>query len=79
MYSNFEITIRLLGGLLSAYQLDGDKSFLDLAVDLADRLLPAYHSPTGMPYRFVNLKTGKTKGVVSNPAEIGTNLLKWGR
>ena len=29
---SFEITIRLLGGLLSAYQLDGDRRFLDLAV-----------------------------------------------
>lgn len=31
---NFEITIRLLGGLISAYQLDGDKRFLDFAEDL---------------------------------------------
>src|SRR5512138_2829020 len=37
----FEITIRLLGGLQSAYELDGDKNFLGLAKDLADRLLPA--------------------------------------
>ena len=74
----FEVNIRLLGGLLSAYQLDGDKRFLDLAVDLADRLMPAFNSPTGMPYRFVNLKTGKTSGAVSNPAEIGTLILEWG-
>ena len=45
----FEVNIRLLGGLLSAYQLDGDARFLDLAIDLANRLLPAFDSPTGMP------------------------------
>jgi len=74
----FEINIRLLGGLLSAYQLDGDKKFLDLAQELADRLLPAFSSPTGMPYRYVNLKTGNTKDPINNPAEIGTLLLEWG-
>lgn len=74
----FEINIRLLGGLLSAYQLDGDKGFLILAEDLAKRLLPAFESPTGMPYAYVNLKTGKTKDLLSNPAEIGTLLLEWG-
>ncbi|NJN43747.1 MAG: glycoside hydrolase family 47 protein [Anaerolineae bacterium] len=74
----FEINIRLLGGLLSAYQLDGDERFLNLAIDLADRLLPAFDSPTGMPYRFVNLATGATKDPLSNPAEIGTFLLEWG-
>jgi ER degradation enhancer, mannosidase alpha-like 2 len=75
---NFEITIRLLGGLLSAYQLMGDSRLLGLADDLGQRLLPAFASRTGMPYRFVNLKTGKTRGVESNPAEIGTLLLEFG-
>jgi mannosidase alpha-like ER degradation enhancer 2 len=74
----FEINIRMLGGLLSAYQLDGDKRFLDLAVDLANRLMPAFDSPTGMPYRYVNLKTGATSDSISNPAEIGTLILEWG-
>jgi mannosidase alpha-like ER degradation enhancer 2 len=75
---NFEITIRLLGGLLSNYQLSGDKRMLDLAQDLGKRLLPVFNSPTGMPYVFVNLKTGATKGAISNPAEIGTLLLEFG-
>lgn len=78
LVSNFEVTIRLLGGLLASYELDGDKMFLSQAVELADRLLPAFASPTGMPYRFVNLKTGKTDGQVSNPAEIGTLSLEFG-
>lgn len=75
---NFEITIRLLGGLLSSYQLTGDKRLLELADNLGNRLLPVFNSPTGMPYMYVNLKTGKTRGAVSNPAEIGTLLLEFG-
>jgi glycosyl hydrolase family 47 len=75
---NFEITIRLLGGLLSSYQLTGDDRLLDLAANLGNRLLPVFDSPTGMPYMYVNLKTGKTRGAESNPAEIGTLLLEFG-
>ena len=75
---NFEVTIRLLGGLLSAYEMTGDDRLLKLADDLGTRLLPVFNSPTGMPYRFVNLKTGKTSGAKSNPAEIGTLILEFG-
>jgi mannosidase alpha-like ER degradation enhancer 2 len=75
---NFEITIRLLGGLLSGYQMTGDPRLLRLAQDLGARLLPAFGSPTGMPFTFVNLKTGQTSGPRSNPAEIGTLLLEFG-
>ena len=75
---NFEITIRLLGGLLSSYQLTGDKRLLELADELGTRLLPAFNTPTGMPYVFVNLKTGAVKGVESNPAEIGSLLIEFG-
>lgn len=75
---HFEISIRLLGGLISAYELDGDKRLLDLAKDLADRMAPVFNSPTGMPYRFVNLKTGKTRGRLTGPAEIGTYILEYG-
>ena len=75
---NFEITIRLLGGLLSSYQLTGDKRLLNLAEDLGNRLLPVFESPTGLPYRYVNLKTGKVRGEVTNPAEAGTLLIEFG-
>ena len=74
----FEINIRLMGGLLSTYQLSGDKRFLDLARDLGDRLIPIFHSPTGLPYVEVNLKTGAVRGTKTNPAEIGTYLLEFG-
>jgi mannosidase alpha-like ER degradation enhancer 2 len=75
---NFEITIRILGGLITNYQLTGDKRFLTLAEDLGRRLLPVFESPTGMPYRYVNLNTGKVRNPVSNPAETGTLLLEFG-
>src|SRR5690349_1646296 len=75
---NFEITIRLLGALLTNYQLTGDKRLLNLADDLGNRLLPVFNSPTGMPYRYVNLKTGKVSKPISNPAETGTLIIEFG-
>ena len=75
---NFEVTIRLLGALLTNYQLTGDKRLLNLAEDLGNRLLPVFNSPTGLPYRYVNLKTGKVSKPVSNPAETGTLLIEFG-
>ena len=74
----FEITIRHLGGLLSAYQSTGDRRLLALADDLGRRLLPAFDTPTGLPYRYVNLRTGAVRDSVSNPAETGTLLLEFG-
>ncbi|HZX25891.1 MAG TPA: glycoside hydrolase family 47 protein [Telluria sp.] len=75
---NFEITIRLLGGLLSAYQLTGDERLLAKAQDLGQRLLPVFASPTGTPYTHVNLHTGQVRGKLSNPAETGTLVLEFG-
>jgi mannosidase alpha-like ER degradation enhancer 2 len=75
---NFEITIRILGGLLSAYQLTNDPLLLAKANDLGRRLLPVFDSPTGMPYVNVNLKTGAVDDPQSNPAEVGTLLLEFG-
>src|SRR5213080_1414672 len=75
---NFEIAIRLLGGLLSSYQLSGDKRLLRLAEDLGNRLLPVFNSPTGLPYVYVNLRTGQIRDPVTNPAETGTLLLEFG-
>ena len=75
---HFEVVIRILGGLISAHQLDGDARFLTLAVDLADRMLSVFDSKTGMPYRFINLKTREAHGRLTNPAEIGTSILEYG-
>jgi ER degradation enhancer, mannosidase alpha-like 2 len=76
--SVFEITIRLLGSLLANYQLTHDEVLLQKARTLGDALLPAFSTRTGMPYRFINLQTGATKDVISNPAEIGTLILEFG-
>lgn len=47
----------MLGGLLSAYHLSGhDALYLDKAQELADRLLPAFDTESGIPLSFVNLK-----------------------
>jgi len=45
---------------------------------LGNRLLPVFESPTGLPYRFVNLRTGKVRGAETNPAEAGTLLIEFG-
>ncbi|CAG8504987.1 12766_t:CDS:2 [Funneliformis caledonium] len=61
----FETTIRVLGGLLSAYHLSGnDTLFLSKAIDLGDRLLGAFASSSGIPFAYVNLALGK--GIVSH-------------
>jgi len=75
----FETSIRLVGGLLSAHHASGDRRLLALAHDLAERLSPAFtKSPTGMPYRFVNLRTGAVRDPMTNPAEVGSYLPEWG-
>jgi hypothetical protein len=41
-------------------------------------LLPAFNSPTGIPYYWVNLKTGEAKGTEINMAEGGSCLFEMG-
>ena len=53
----FETTIRVLGGLLSAFHLSGDNIFLEKAKDLGNRLMGAFSSSSGIPYSDVNLKS----------------------
>ena len=74
----FEVNIRILGGLVSMYQLSGDERILEKARDFGDRLMPAFNSPTGIPYYWVNLSTGEVKGNRVNVAEAGTYLLEMG-
>ncbi|GLA33948.1 mannosyl-oligosaccharide alpha-1,2-mannosidase [Aspergillus niger] len=71
--NTFETTIRMLGGLLSAHYLstqlpdassERDHIYLSKAVDLADRLLTAYDSGSGIPYASVNL--AKREGIRSH-------------
>lgn len=55
--SVFETTIRFVGGLLSCYALTGDTVFRDKAAEVADALLPAFDTPTGLPYALINPST----------------------
>ncbi|KAE8748620.1 hypothetical protein FOCC_FOCC004631 [Frankliniella occidentalis] len=56
----FEVTIRVLGGLLSAYHLSAERIFLEKAVELGDRLLPCFESDSGVPFSDVNLGSLKS-------------------
>ncbi|KAJ9583476.1 hypothetical protein L9F63_022184, partial [Diploptera punctata] len=91
----FEVNIRVLGALISAHLLmiDPDKPFgdlrpswyegelLQLAHDLASRLLPAFEeSSTGIPYPRVNLRQGLPRPTVAEscPAGAGSLVLEFG-
>lgn len=76
---NFEVTIRLLGGLLSAYQMTGDAGLLRLAEDLGTRLLPAFDSPTGMPYMYVNLTAARRAARARIPPRLERSCSSSGR
>ena len=73
----------MLGGLLAAYHLTGstDALLLSKARELADRLLPAYDTPAGLPLTRVNLARGvgvpdaDNRGLVST-AEAATVQLE---
>ena len=69
--SVFETSIRVLGGLLSAHFMyengivavdpavdDYDGLLLERCIELANRLLPAFDSPTGIPFGSINLRHG---------------------
>ncbi|VDO08334.1 unnamed protein product [Rodentolepis nana] len=53
----FESTIRLLGGLLSAFHVSGEKVFLEKAKLLGGKLIVAFNSPSGLPYTNINFGT----------------------
>jgi hypothetical protein len=71
--NTFETTICMLGGLLSAHYLSKalpgvssrrDPVYLNKAVDLADQLLAAYDSPSGIPYASIHLS--ERRGIASH-------------
>uniref|UniRef100_T1JM49 alpha-1,2-Mannosidase n=1 Tax=Strigamia maritima TaxID=126957 RepID=T1JM49_STRMM len=72
----FEVTIRVLGGLLGTYHLTNDELFKNKAVDLADRLLPCFSSKSGIPYSDVNLRSHRSHpprwGPDSSVSEVST-------
>lgn len=88
--NTFETTIRMLGGLLSAHYLatqlphvssQRDYIYLNKSVDLANRLLGAYDSNSGIPYASINLRSGAgitshADGGASSTAEASTLQLE---
>ncbi|KAM9852656.1 mannosyl-oligosaccharide 1,2-alpha-mannosidase IA [Aulostomus maculatus] len=56
--SLFEVNIRYVGGLLSAYYLTGEELFKNKALELGEKLLPAFNTPTGIPRGVINLGSG---------------------
>ncbi|XP_026531803.1 mannosyl-oligosaccharide 1,2-alpha-mannosidase IC isoform X2 [Notechis scutatus] len=56
--SLFEVNIRYVGGLLSAYYLTGEEVFKSKALELGEKLLPAFNTPTGIPRGVINLGSG---------------------
>lgn len=57
----FEITIRHLGGLLSAYELSGERALLLKAQELGEMLYMAFDTPNRIPgfwFTFEDAKAG---------------------
>ncbi|CAM4828872.1 unnamed protein product [Rotaria magnacalcarata] len=78
--SHFEVTIRILGGLLSIYHLTADEIFLKRAIELGDRLLLNFNTPSGLPLAQINIKRKKPSAYRwtsdSATAEVGTVQLE---
>ncbi|XP_021292127.1 alpha-mannosidase I MNS5 [Herrania umbratica] len=82
----FECNIRLLGGLISAHILATDSTnrlvhgsykvqLLNLAEDLGRRFLPAFDTPTGLPYAWINLKYGVMENETTETSTSGCGSL----
>ncbi|KAJ1930820.1 mannosyl-oligosaccharide alpha-1,2-mannosidase, partial [Linderina macrospora] len=78
--SLFETTIRVLGGLLSAYHHSGetDSQLLGMAKDLGERLARSFNTDTGIPPETAFLQqVGKPHAGTSSTAEVGTLQLEY--
>ncbi len=75
--SVFEITIRFLGGLLSAHALTKDELFYSKALELGKRILPAFDTPDGIPNTRINLAKKASSSFNAILAEWGTLSLEF--
>ena len=79
----FETTIRHLGGLLSAYDLSGERALLDKAVELGDMLYLGFDTPSRMPpfwLDFEKAKFGRLEAGTHEPsASSGTLSMEFTR
>ncbi len=57
--SLFESTIRVLGGLLSAYNLTNENIYLTSAKELGNKLMYAFDTATGIPYASIDFTNNK--------------------
>lgn len=74
--SVFETTIRNLGGLLAAFDVSDDMTFLQKADDLGSRLLRSItDSPSGIPYGMTVLNDTSIKGKSYNQRWLGNNAV----
>ncbi|XP_077950645.1 mannosyl-oligosaccharide 1,2-alpha-mannosidase IA isoform X1 [Gasterosteus aculeatus] len=58
--SLFEVNIRYVGGLLAAYYLTGEEMYKNKVLELGEKLLPAFNTPTGIPRGVINLGSSGT-------------------
>ncbi|KAI0078383.1 glycoside hydrolase family 47 protein [Panus rudis PR-1116 ss-1] len=79
--SIFETTIRYLGGLLSAFELDGQRNpaLVEKAKEVANKMTAAFEVPGASPVPFGHLdfNTSNPQFGTSNIAEAGTLTLEW--
>ena len=75
LLSAFEVTVRVLGGLLSTYCLSLDPLFLDKAANVADRIMPISETPSGIPISFVDLK--ERVGHIDEDNNGWNSLARW--
>lgn len=74
----FEVNIRILGGLLSAYYLSGgDELYKQKALQLADRLLPVFNTSSGIANTHVQLRL-PNGGAPGYQADGSTNIAEAG-
>src|SRR6218665_524593 len=59
--SVFETIIRFVGGFLTCYSLTGDEIFLNKSLEVAEKMLPAFNTPTGIPLSLINPSTGASE------------------
>ena len=68
-----QTTIRVLGGLLSAYHLsDQEPTFLEKARELGDRILPTFNTESGLPLSMTNLAKREGTSDMDNNGWIST-------
>lgn len=77
-FSVFEMSIRVLGGLLSSFELTDDSLYLEKANHVGKLLMPAFENDH-LPYPQVNAFQRKARNGYTNVAEQGSVQLEFAR